>query len=904
GASQHDEVNYGCLFTPRGNPTSFTTYTDPVTLSGGVTKTRKYDWFSNIVSGDADCCGQGTLSYSSATQYAYATSVTNGTLTTSFAYNTYTGLMASTTDPNNKTTSYTYDVQTKRPLSVQRPDGSQIQYSYNDTQRTATVQTPIQGTNVAKQTTLYDSLGRPIKVTVTDGAGASYSIVETQYDPLGRAYKISNPHNSTAQYWTETRFDALGRPTVAIPPSGTATSNSTRYSYSGLTVTVTDPAGKQRKTENDALGRLINVFEPDVNNGNALTQLTSYAYSVLDQILTITQGVQTRTFNYDGMGRLTSAITPEGGTTSYQYNTSSHVSQRTDARGVITSYSYDTMATPGVTYTYGTDATQNNKGRMVTVTDGAGSETYSYDLLGRVTQVSKVMNGTTYATTYSYNLAGELTSITYPSGRVVLQNYDAIGRLCAIGTSGATCTTGTNHASGFAYNPAGEVAGFNYGNGIAAAFSYSADRLQLTSLAYTKSPTTLLSLTYDYSQGGGNNGQITSITDNTGTQEAGRSVTYAFDALGRLSTALTTGSSSYSQWGLSWTYDRYGNRTAQTVTAGAGVPSNSVTIDPATNRITGAPYSYDLNGNMTNDGANSVTYDAENRAVTAAGTTYVYDGNGLRVRKCAPNCTSPTSSTVYIFAGSKVIAEYDNSAAPASPTREYIYSGARLLAKMEAGATTYFHADHLSARVLTDANGSITGQLAHYPYGESWYGASVTKWQFTTYERDSESGNDFAMARFHVNRLGRFSALDLAPGSADPQSLNRYAYVTNDPTNRADPSGLVSRLSMSTDGNFDPISYAAGFSSGYGGGQCIADGYAIGCGFLAGFLASGAAVVCPYGCTTSTNTILGYVGAARLQYFWASTNGPGAYYSYSGPGALYYSVNQAAIQVGKTIDDI
>ena len=152
------------------------------------------------------------------------------------------------------------------------------------------------------------------------------------------------------------------------------------------------------------------------------------------------------------------------------------------------------------------------------------------------------------------------------------------------------------------------MAGFNYGNGIAAAFSYSADRLQLTSLAYTKSPTTLLSLTSDYSQGGGNNGQITSITDNTGTQEAGRSVTYAFDALGRLSTALTTGSSSYSQWGLSWTYDRYGNRTAQTVTAGAGVPSNSVTIDPATNRITGAPYSYDLNRLMAWDRTQSAKF--------------------------------------------------------------------------------------------------------------------------------------------------------------------------------------------------------------------------------------------------------------------------------------------------------
>ncbi len=63
---------------------------------------------------------------------------------------------------------------------------------------------------------------------------------------------------------------------------------------------------------------------------------------------------------------------------------------------------------------------------------------------------------------------------------------------------------------------------------------------------------------------------------------------------------------------------RYGKRLAQTVTAGAGVCSNSVTVDATTNRITGAPYAYDANGNMTNDGANSLTYDAQNRAVTAA----------------------------------------------------------------------------------------------------------------------------------------------------------------------------------------------------------------------------------------------------------------------------------------------
>ncbi len=191
---------------------------------------------------------------------------------------------------------------------------------------------------------------------------------------------------------------------------------------------------------------------------------------------------------------------------------------------------------------------------------------------------------------------------------------------------------------------------------------------------------------------------------------------------------------------------------------------------------------------MTNDSANSLTYDAENRAVSVAGTMYSYDGNGLRVKK-----VSGATTTVYLFSGSKAIAEYDtlsvsrmglrdNGAALGSPTREYIYTGSQLTAKIEAGATTYFHADHLSARLVTDSTGTVTGQQGHFPYGESWYGSSVTKWKFTTYERDTESGNDYAMFRTHVNRLGRFSSPDPLAGSiSDPQSLNRYAYTLNDP---------------------------------------------------------------------------------------------------------------------------
>jgi hypothetical protein len=94
----------------------------------------------------------------------------------------------------------------------------------------------------------------------------------------------------------------------------------------------------------------------------------------------------------------------------------------------------------------------------------------------------------------------------------------------------------------------------------------------------------------------------------------------------------------------------------------------------------------------------------------------------------------------------KVIAEYENGAAPASPSREYIYAGAALLARIDSSGTKYYHQDHLSNRLVTDSSGNSLEQLGHFPFGESWYNASNDKLMFTSYERDSESGNDYARA--------------------------------------------------------------------------------------------------------------------------------------------------------------
>jgi RHS repeat-associated protein len=318
----------------------------------------------------------------------------------------------------------------------------------------------------------------------------------------------------------------------------------------------------------------------------------------------------------------------------------------------------------------------------------------------------------------------------------------------------------------------------------------------------------------NYNYGTNDDGLIQSITDNV---DSGRTANYTYDALPRLKTATTAGSANYPAWGLSWTYDRYGNRLSQSVTAGSG-PMVSLSVDPTTNHITGSGYGYDANGNMTGDGLNvSMAYDGENHLLSntqnGVTTTYAYDGKGLRVEKSAG------SSTIYIFSGRKVIAEYASGAGVGSPSTEYIYAGENALASVSSGTTTYYGADHLSTRFLMDANDNTIGQRGDYPFGEQWYATgTTTKWQFTSYERDAESSNDYAMARYDVNHLGRFLSPDLLSGSIfDPQSLNRYTYVGNNPVSFTDSTGMLRNPPCHADGR-------QVICSGFDDSNCTVDG--------------------------------------------------------------------------------
>lgn len=80
----------------------------------------------------------------------------------------------------------------------------------------------------------------------------------------------------------------------------------------------------------------------------------------------------------------------------------------------------------------------------------------------------------------------------------------------------------------------------------------------------------------------------------------------------------------------------------------------------------------------------------------------------------------------------------------------------------------------------------------YLPFGQEWNPqVTANHYKFTGNERDSESGLDNFDARYDSSQYGRFMTPDPLGGSlADPQTLNKYAYVRNNPVTLTDPTGV------------------------------------------------------------------------------------------------------------------
>jgi YD repeat-containing protein len=464
---------------------------------------------------------------------------------------------------------------------------------------------------------------------------------------LGSYVLTSNPYRAATSGaagaeatmgWTRTRADNAGRirevqtfagSTLPAPWGANSTTTGTVATvYDGVFTTVTDQAGKVRRSKVDGLGRLIRVDEPSdaantLGSQSSPTQATNYQYDALGSLTLVTQGAQTRSFSYSSLGRLLSASNPESGVIDYEYDASGNLTKKIDSRLIPNTstrrsitYSYDDLGrvtartyndgTPNVSYSYDAANVAFSKGRLTEVSSSVSAySTGEYDPLGRVKTGTQTTDGQAYTMSYSYNAAGALISQTYPSGRVVTTNYEGAGRIAGVKNNangiyyaGAVSTDATNRLQ---YSAGGAIQAMKLGNGLWEHTNFNS-RLQVTQIGLGTSSTDSSKLKLDYTYGvlvnnvldpTKNNGNLQSQTitlpDLVLTQS------YTYDELNRLKSAQEMNGANQ-VWKQTFSYDRFGNRrfeaantTLPQITAQNETSTNPA-ISSANNRISAANY--------------------------------------------------------------------------------------------------------------------------------------------------------------------------------------------------------------------------------------------------------------------------------------------------------------------------
>jgi RHS repeat-associated protein len=754
---------------------------------------------------------------------------------TTYDYDARFGVVISRTDPYRQgdspvpTTTSEYDgfgrlTKSTGPLDSGSTYGSESRF-YPDwgnpsLQRVITYLTEEHGTgNVLWSEEYFDGLGRNDKIRREgpDTSSTGKSIVTDRlFDSRDLTIQQSAPYFADTggtplesvkyDYFT---YDPLGRSSQVTHPDSTF---ATKLYERGV-VTLIDERQKITKRHFDGLEQLIKVQEysgsdiwdtiytRDASGAlkvvtNALGHLTKIDYDMLGRKRAMCDPNMGTPFN---VGSCT-YLDPPAGAWTYTYNPAGDLLTQTDAKSHTLTFTYDELGRPktkkeGITtitsWTYDDATVMHSKGRVTRVVDRPATQNtitnFSYDVLGRVTESQRVLMGQTYTMSQTYDALGRIATETFPAPdyETVTYIYNEAGWLKRV--------PGYIDNADIQYDARGQKTSLTYANNLTTTWTYDPNRFWLSTRTTSGNQQ---NLTYVHDPVG----NVTSISDAIFTA----SRTFTYDDRSRLQTASGTfgpGQSnkqcgpasnliSYNaignilvKCGVNLTYAAPGNLRPSAVTSIDGPNAKS--------------YTYDLNGNMETRGSQTLTWDIDNRVTRVAisgglATNMEYDYSGMRVKKDAP-----AGITLYPFKGYEID--------PNGTITKYIRIGTETFAskkKPTVGEPTqfFYHNDHLGGiNVITDITGTRR-QLNEY---DPWGGVSRSEGQtpgspptvdlthrFTGQELDPETGLYYYGGRYYDAESGRFISPDpFVQAPEEPQNLNRYTYVLNNPVNLVDPNG-------------------------------------------------------------------------------------------------------------------
>jgi RHS repeat-associated protein len=717
-------------------------------------------------------------SYSYNSQGQVVTQTTPRQGVTTYAYTN--GLPTQITDPAGVVYTLGYDV-IGRLTTLTDVDNNTTTLAYDGNNRLILVTNPLNH-SVSMTYNSRDNL-----LTFTDANG---NVTQRSYDGNGNLISQINALNQETRY----EYDAEERLIRVIDAKGRITQLG--YDAKGRLVSITNPLGQTQTLEYDAADNLLKRFDAlgqlvmslnydELNNPtrvtDALANSTTFDYDELNRLVQTTDPVEAVTqFAYDDLNRLMESVDALTGTSAQSFDADGHRDSLTDPNSNQTQFDFDlngrlvqeTLATGDqVKYTYNarnllaqvtngrnqqrqlvydaadrltswTDSdgtisyTYDNNGNVLTVTDANGTITREYDKLNRITKYTDTQGNTLQ---YEYDVVGNLITLTYPDDKEVHYAYNDADQLI-------TVIDWANRETAYAYDENGRLISTLRANGT----------------------------------------QMTRVYNEAGQLKQQKDIVVATGEI-------------ISQFDFE--YDAAGDIIQENI-----APEPTVEVAPfemtylAANRL--ATYNdevvqFDADGNITKGPLAGelvdFVFDSRNWLIQAGSTVYRYDAETQRI---GMNQSSYVVNSQPALSQVLVKTEADG-------TQTFYVYGLGLIGQETGGEYTSYHFDLRGSTVaLTNNQGQVTERFQYSPYGMLRGGdASKTPFLFNgMYGVMSDSNGLYYMrARFYSPEIRRFVNQDILLGNINEgQSLNRFAFVTGNPTNYIDPYGESATVVVNT----------------------------------------------------------------------------------------------------------
>ncbi len=579
------------------------------------------------------------------------------------------GNILSHTDFNGNKTDFSFDA-VNRLISINPADSAwddtNIQYIYA-TGRSDAFMKKVATKGALEETVYYDKFLRPILQVKKDLNLLTESYTSMRFNsenkPTFVSYVSDNEYESEG---IKTYYDELHRLSLT---QETTTNNTTTHRYlNGNRIAIKDYRGYETITSYEAYGKPETERATFIESPEGSS--TEIKYNLFGNIEEVSQGGYVSTYIYDDQQRLCKLFRPESGWSYYDYNQINGVTWEAHGlasnnnncdRSVVAAdqkrtYEYDRQGRWIKTVYPDQSVLERSydpEGNILRVKNSVSEWNYTYNSINKITSETLNMDGKLLQVSRGYNSLGYENYITYPSGKSVAINTDALGQPRSIGS----------YVSDISYHSNGAWANITYGNGVT--YSSTQDVRKLPSNMYLALNGSYL---YDVIYGYDENSNVSYITDNI---DHYYSLDLDYDGLNRLITAN-------GYWGNgSLVYDTTGNILEKQL----GSQSLHYSYDTL-NRlmsVSGAKsyqFGYDARGNVTSNGNNTFFYDAANTLTIAGNKQFKYDGNGNRVSKTS---SGNTSYSLYDQSGRLIYRQKKNG-----DHVDYIYLGRELLTTVES----------------------------------------------------------------------------------------------------------------------------------------------------------------------------------------------------------------------------